>query len=67
MNNEDYLNILIEIEALKMEAHGMEIYNSQEEDPDNHFCHYAWDLKAAQIRELKVLAIKTTHLNYELE
>jgi len=62
MTNEDYLNIFIEIEALKMEAEGMKIYNSQEEDPDNHFCHYAWDLKAAQIRELKTTTNQKTKL-----
>ena len=59
MTNENYLNIFIEIEALKMEAEGMKIYNIQEGNPDNHFCHYAWDLKAAQIRELKTTNQKT--------
>jgi hypothetical protein len=53
MSNEEYLNILIEIEAIKMEAEGMKVYNSQEKDPENHFCQYAWDLKAKEIRELK--------------
>ena len=62
MTNEDYLNICIEIEALKMEAHGMEIYNIQEGNPDNHFCQYAWDLKAAQIRELKTTNHQKTKL-----
>jgi len=59
MTNENYLNIFIEIEALKMEAHGMKIFNSHEEDPDCHFCQYAWQLKAKEIRELKTTNQKT--------